>query len=378
MNATQLREPRSGITTATTSASPITKIGVSSTAATTTYTATTVADATAWDLSAITAGEIVLGVWAVTSENYRGRVTAVNDTTDTVTIAGGWITPEGNQIDPNISTKTPTNATAVTLHRVVNCKSITITGYAGNSVTVYAGFNSSLPSDGTDGEEINANISKVYTGNIDPTKLYIICASSTPKVSWIASDVVGGLGAGGSSASSGTVDLASDVTGVLPTANGGAPATRVIELFRSTYRPSPDGGSNSGILADYDDRVNYVSYSRWTSGTASQDYDIVYEFIIPTDFASFSASALSIAVRSNDYAGNPLTISMYDGSNSVDAGVSAADIKPSANDTWQTKTDTPTASYSAGDICHILIHMGNDEANNTIDVAKLKLTYNTR
>lgn len=225
MKSTQLKEPRSGITTVTGTASPITKIGNSSTAATTTYTATTVADATAWDLSALTAGQIALGIWAVTTEGYRGRVTAANNTSDTVTIAGGWITPEGNQLDPNIATKTPTNATAVTFHRVSYCKSIIITGYSANTVTVYAGFNSSLPSDGMDGEEISASVSKAYTGNIDATKLYVICASSSPKVSWIASDVVGGIvGGGGSATYSGTVSLTSDVTGVLPIANGGTNA----------------------------------------------------------------------------------------------------------------------------------------------------------
>lgn len=194
MKATQLREPRSGITTATTSASPITKIGNTSTASTTTYTATTVIDGTAWDLSTLTAGQIALGIWAVTTEGYRGRVTAANDATDTVTIAGGWITPEGNQLDPSIATKKPTNATAVTFHRVCDCKQITITAREANTVVVYIGFNSSLPSDGTDGDEISPTAtqpnSRIVIGNgidaIDVTKLYVICASSTPIVSWMA------------------------------------------------------------------------------------------------------------------------------------------------------------------------------------------------
>jgi hypothetical protein len=164
----------------------------------------------------------------------------------------------------------------------------------------------------------------------------------------------------------------------LPTANGGSPATRVIDLYRSTYRPSPDGANNSGVMTNEYDRTNYLNFTRWTSGAATQDYDILYEFLIPTDFASFPADALSIMVRSNDNAGNPILISMYGNANTVDAGISSADIKPNADNTWQTKTDTPTAAYAVGDKCHVLIKLGIDEAGNTVDVSSLKLTYNTR
>ena len=190
MKPTLLREPRSGLTTATASASPITKIGASSTAGTTTYTATTVRDATAWDLSALTAGQIALGIWAVTTEGYRGYVTAANDASDQVTIAGGWITPSGYQLDPNIATELPTTATAVTFHRVSFCKTLVVTGYAGNTNTIYCGYNSALPSDGSDGDEIAASVVKAYIGDLlDATKLYVICAAGSPKISWTASDL---------------------------------------------------------------------------------------------------------------------------------------------------------------------------------------------
>lgn len=446
MNPSSLKEPRSGLTVVGSSAIPITKIGASSTAATTTYTATTIVDGTAWSLSAITAGEIANGVWAVTADGFRGRVTAVNDATDTVTVSG-WINPAGHVLDPLIMTQKPTDANACTLHRVSYCKTLVVTGYAGNANTIYCGYNSSLPSDGTDGDEINANVTKPYIGNlIDATKLYVICAAGSPKISWVASDIVGGIGAGSSAGSSGAVDLTADVTGVLPMANGGsgkaltasanklvysdsdsfellatgnssvlvtngsgvpslatdiptavtigssyiyrvggtdvamadggAPATRVIEL--DTYRPYADGGSNSGILADYHDNTNHRNYTRWSSALTTQDYDLVFKFKIPTDFSSFPSGAFSIDVRSNDYTGNVMTASMYDGAGSVDAGINGASIAPTANNVWETKTDTPTATYNIGDWVHIHIHLGNDEASNTCDVARLFLTYNTR
>ena len=177
------------------------------------------------------------------------------------------------------------------------------------------------------------------------------------------------------------VALATGVSGTLPSANGGTPATRTIELYRSTYKPSPDGTSNSGILSDIYDITNYVNFTRWTSGSATQDYNIWYEFTIPSDFVSFPTNAFSINVRSNDFAGNTLTATFYDSGNAVDTGISAVSIAPSQSDVWQTKTDTPdtpTTPYAAGQVCHIKIFMLNDEASNTVDIARLFLTYNTR
>ena len=193
MKASGLKEPRSGITTATVVATPITKIGITSTAATTTYTTTTIADSTAWDLSALTAGQIALGIWAVTGDGYRGRVVSADDVTDIVTVRG-WIRPSGQILDPLIATETPTNGQSVTFHRVSYCRRMVVTAYEANSVTVYAGFNSSLPSDGTDGDEISAvatqpNSMRTYGIDIDDfdaTKLFVICASSTPIISWVA------------------------------------------------------------------------------------------------------------------------------------------------------------------------------------------------
>jgi len=162
----------------------------------------------------------------------------------------------------------------------------------------------------------------------------------------------------------------------LPTANGGAPATDRIDL--KVYRPWADGGANSCIIADYHDNTNSINYTRETSASATQDYDLVYEFKIPTDFASFPADAFSVSVRNNDFAGNVMTATMYIAAGTADAGINGASIAPSASDVWQVITDTPTGTYAVGDACHIHIHLGNDEASNTVDVGRVFLTYNTR
>ena len=172
----------------------------------------------------------------------------------------------------------------------------------------------------------------------------------------------------------------SEIEIILPlsTTNGGVPATKTIEIPVASLVPFPDGGGNSGILALYHDNTNHRDYGRWTSGSATQDYDFTREIKLPTDFVSFPTNALSIDIRSNDKIGNVNTISLFIAAGTVDAGISSGDISPSVNDIWETKTDTPTGAYAAGDWIHLHIHLGNDEVSNTVDIARLFFTYNTR
>ena len=142
-----------------------------------------------------------------------------------------------------------------------------------------------------------------------------------------------------------------------------------------TVVPWPDSSNNSGVLTENHDNTNHINFYRWTSGSAGQDYDLVLQFKIPTGFTAFPAGAISLKVRSNNAANNPLTISLYDGSGTVDPGVDGADIKPASNNTWTAKTDTPTATYAVGDICHLHIHMGNQLANDTVDAGDLYISF---
>ena len=135
----------------------------------------------------------------------------------------------------------------------------------------------------------------------------------------------------------------------------------------------PDGGDNAGTLTYQHDNTNHRNFWRWSSGQANQDIDMVWSFRLPPDFASFVG--FSIDVRSNSFAGHVLTASLFDGSGSVDAGINGASIIPTADNTWESKTDTPTASYSAGDRPHLHVHGDIDTASDTIDVARIYFTY---
>jgi hypothetical protein len=194
MSSTRLRAGRSGITAVGTTVMPLTQIGVPSTGATTTYTATTIVGGagSAWDLSAITPNEISKGVWAVTADGFRARVVSATDATDTIVVEH-WVTPENVDL-PEGSARFPANLGVCTLHRVNQCKRIVVTALEANSATVLIGFNSALPNDGTDGDEISAtsanpNAVKVFEaidGYIDATKLFVNCAGSGQKLTWYA------------------------------------------------------------------------------------------------------------------------------------------------------------------------------------------------
>lgn len=194
VGSTRLRAGRSGITAVGTAVMPLTQIGVASTGATTTYTATTIVGGAgaAWDLSTITPNEISKGVWAITADGFTARVVSATDATDTI-VVDHWISPE-NVALPVRSVRIPANLGVCVLHRVNFCKRIVVTALEANSSTVFIGFNSALPNDGTDGDEIsatsaNSNAVKVFEaidGYIDVTKLFVNCAGSGQKLTWYA------------------------------------------------------------------------------------------------------------------------------------------------------------------------------------------------
>jgi len=137
-----------------------------------------------------------------------------------------------------------------------------------------------------------------------------------------------------------------------------------------------DGADNAGTVTHSHDNTNHRNYWRWSSGSANQDIDLVWAFKIPADFATWTTTtAFYVDTRSSSYAGHTMTASLYQADGTVDSGINGADIKPSADDTWQTKSDLPTGSYSAGDWVHLHIHCDIDTAADTIDTARLYFTY---
>lgn len=125
------RTGKSGNTQVGESASmPITQVGVVS-SANTTFTATTVVDGTAWTLSAPAVGD-----FAKTSDGWIGRITAVSDVTDTLTVEE-WINL-ANGARSKSSLAKPANGSAVLCHQLFRCECIKLKGdHANGSAGVH-------------------------------------------------------------------------------------------------------------------------------------------------------------------------------------------------------------------------------------------------
>ncbi len=156
---------------------------------------------------------------------------------------------------------------------------------------------------------------------------------------------------------------------------GTAQPTRNITL---DFAPAEwaDGADNNVAVTPEHDNTNHRNFWRCTSGAPNQDIDLVWSFKLPVNFGSWTSSAaFYIDVRSDSYAGHTMTASLYDGSGSVDAGISGANIKPDADNTWQSKSDLPTSSYSANSWIHLHVHCDMDGGGDTLDVARVYFTY---
>jgi len=172
----------SGQTVTTTTAVPLTKVGDTSGAGTT-FTATTVVDAAAWDLSGIEVGDV-----AVTSDGYKGIIKAINDGADTLTLDNdkGWMDPNGKQGRLGSDVK-PADGSTVTIHRVAQCKSILVKMLAGNADDIRVGLNGVAVA--TDFPvAAGANIMLFHPQaqkHLDVTNVYIRADSGTLTAAWM-------------------------------------------------------------------------------------------------------------------------------------------------------------------------------------------------
>jgi len=139
---------------------------------------------------------------------------------------------------------------------------------------------------------------------------------------------------------------------------------------------SVNDGSNSCTLTLNYDSVNNRNFLRCTSSSITQNYDIRWGFKIPDTFSSFPTGALLIDCRMSDKVANIGLVTMSNSTNIADPGISGAAIGGGlTNNVWGTYTDTPTQSYTPGEYAYINIHLGNNAANDTEDIARVNLSY---
>lgn len=169
---------KSGQTTISTTAVPVTKVGNTSGAAT--FTVTSVVDAAPWDLSGVTEGEV-----AVTADGYKGVITAVDDGNDTLTIAGGWMPPNRRTRDVRTSIK-PADGNTVTIHRVSRAKVISIQALPGNTVNIFVGKHGTATS--SDKKLSPGQILELVPDEekyLDVIRIYVIAASGSQTVAYM-------------------------------------------------------------------------------------------------------------------------------------------------------------------------------------------------
>jgi hypothetical protein len=118
-----------------------------------------------------------------------------------------------------------------------------------------------------------------------------------------------------------------------------------------------DGSNNTGTLtSDYASRHTYYEWTA-TGGTA-QDYDIIVNTAIPSEYASAMGSVGIWAYSSNTGNTPSATIQLEDGAGNV-CGGSTSSIVPGSNTTW---TQMPISSlsgctFAGGDIITFTIHV---------------------
>lgn len=195
MRLAKSKQPRQGRQTVTTTAKPITQI-LSNASGTTSFTATTVSDSAAWDLSAVAAGHIV------EADDYFGYVERVDDVADTITIrkSEGWVSKSG-QRGEGMAVNMPAAGSTVIIHKADQCRTLLVDALDANTADVFLGFDNTV----THGGGANPGHPIAYTAAqpnhrfieevglersvcdlLDLTQVFVI-AASTQTVCWIAS-----------------------------------------------------------------------------------------------------------------------------------------------------------------------------------------------
>lgn len=120
---------KTGQLSVSTTALPITQIVATAGGDSPTYTTTTVVNDNAIDLSNVLPFDYI-----VTADGYRGKITAANDGTDTLTV-DYWQDPAGKE-GGNVK---PTDGQGYIVERIVSAKTFGLTADPDNTAVIYVG-----------------------------------------------------------------------------------------------------------------------------------------------------------------------------------------------------------------------------------------------
>jgi len=161
-------------------------------------------------------------------------------------------------------------------------------------------------------------------------------------------------------------------TGVEIGSNGISGLIQHLPLVDSWGFTQPAGGHQFSTELD-------VTYSRQVHRVTSvlagaQSSSIFCRLLLPRDFGSFPANAISLIIYASDITGPTLAASLLqDGLPDLDA----VDILPAAAGAYYLVELTPTWIYAPGDELLLQIDFASDAAAQYADVSDLAIAYTT-
>jgi hypothetical protein len=181
---------------------------------------------------------------------------------------------------------------------------------------------------------------------------------------------------------SGNVLVRSSSTGEL-VFEGAARHTKKVHLYAEYAGSVLDPGSganNSGTMTSGLDLTNRMNYYKWTTSSGSnQNYDVVVQVPIPTDFSTWASNPLAISAWTSDTTNGTLTLEARD---STGTGVicNFVAVTPGTASTWSTNTTACTlgsGTYTAGDYMTLRIRMQSPTSGDT-RLGNITLNYLSR
>ena len=147
-----------------------------------------------------------------------------------------------------------------------------------------------------------------------------------------------------------------------------------------------DGTNNRGTMESDHDAAQNTNYYKWsTRNTTAQDYDIVFKWIVPENFQSFSTTApapmvIDYKTTSTTSTENNITITLEDTAGSAVTLTGAANLVSTTADTWVSDANIAFTggTFTAGESATIRINMVGQRVGatrNASHMGKIKLNY---
>lgn len=167
-------------------------------------------------------------------------------------------------------------------------------------------------------------------------------------------------------------------TGEMIFENGARHAKKIVlsaEYAGSVLDPG-SGASNTGTMTSSLDLTNRMNYYKWTTASGTnQNYDVVAQVPIPSDFSAWGTNPLAITTYTTNTTNGTITLEARDSSNTVQCNF--VSVTPGSTSTWATNNSACTlaaGTYTAGDYMTLRIRMQSGTSGDT-RIGNIVLNY---